>query len=96
MKARTKRAFYWLDVKLSRLLHFPKPIDWDAFDKQLKEAIEEDKRRTIAMIEDAKQVGRREVVEWVEEHTTVDTWTGWYEQKEWWGIDENRTAEAGD
>lgn len=84
MKARerARRAFYWLDVKISWLLHLPKPVDWDAFDKQLKEAMEEDKRRTIAMIEDAKRVGRMEVIAWVEEH--ADDWAGWYEQKEEW------------
>lgn len=67
-KRRIGRAFYWIDTKLAWLLHFPKPVDWEEFGRKLKEATEEDKRRTIAMIEAAKQAGRKEVVEWVEEY----------------------------
>ena len=55
------KFFHWLDIKLCWLLHLPKPVNSEEFDRQLEEARKEDKIRTIAMIEAAKQAGRREV-----------------------------------
>lgn len=59
-KRRIRRAFYWIDTKLVWLLHFPKPIDWEEFDRKMKEAREEDARRWKVTLEGAYMTGMEE------------------------------------